>query len=112
MHQELSLYTLKNLYSEIWCVSTAVSFYFFSLFLGHFKHYTLPPRASASFPTEQAEPQCPRFYLSSCSGGTASYEDSRQSVVYPEYPFPWKAKHSGVETVIKFKSFFQSKKNM
>lgn len=29
MHQELSLYTLKNLYSEIWCVSTAVSFYFF-----------------------------------------------------------------------------------
>lgn len=63
------------------------------IFLWHFKHETLFTGAT-NF-----------VYLSSCSGGTAWYEDSRLTVVYPKYPFPSKAKHSGAETEIKFKSF-------
>lgn len=45
----------------------------------------------------------PVSYLSSCSVGTAWYEDSRQTVVCPKYLFPSKAKHLGAETKIKLK---------
>lgn len=71
-------------------------------FVWHFKHRTLFQSLEVETPRTRAT-KGPVSYLSSCSVGTAWYEDSRQTVVCPKYLFPSKAKHLGAETKIKLK---------